>query len=154
MTKLELNKVTAKTASEVCSLFDLEEDAQSLLQQDLSPAEFVTILMEENKYADALHFMTYALPKQEATLLACDVARSSLGDQAPKKEIEALELAEKWVQQPTEENRQPIIAAAEAVGFDSPAGLAAASASWSGGSLAPAESPPVAPPDELTAMAV
>ena len=64
----------------------------------------------------------------------------------------AIRAAEAWVVEPTEENRRPAMAAAEAATFATAAGCAAASAFWSGGSLAPPAAPVVPPGEYMTAM--
>jgi hypothetical protein len=138
----------------VCSLYELEEETASLLADGLSPSQFLTVLMENNKYPEAAHFIAFALPKREAAWLACLTARNALGDKPTEKELKAIEKAEKWVYKSTEENRQSAMSAAEDAGYNTPAGLAAAAVAWSGGSLAPSGAPAVPPPEDLTAKAV
>ena len=89
MTQLELKKVTAETAAEVCALYELDEETAPLLADELSPSQFLTILMENDKYTEAAHFMAFALPKREAAWLACLTARNALADEPPKAELEA-----------------------------------------------------------------
>ena len=154
MAQLEVKKVTDKTATEVSALYELDEKTASLLTDGLSPSQFLTLLIENNKYSDAVHFMAFALPKREAAWLACLAAQSTLSDDSPKTDTEAVEKAEKWVYQSTEQNRQLAMTAAETAGFNTSAGFAAAAVAWSGGSLTAPESPEVPPPDDLTAKAV
>jgi hypothetical protein len=55
------------------------------------------------------------------------------------------------VADPSEENRRAAHSAAEAAGYGTPAGCAAAAAFWSGGSLGPPNVPPIPPGEHLTA---
>ncbi|SPE38312.1 Putative secreted protein (fragment) [Candidatus Sulfopaludibacter sp. SbA3] len=59
-----------------------------------------------------------------------------------------------WISQPTDEHRRAAHAAAEAAQFSTPAGCAGLAAFFSGGSLAPPDSPAVPPGEFLTAKAV
>lgn len=154
MTQLELKKILAKTAAEVCMLYELDEVTASLLTDESTPVQLLTHLIENEKFPEAVHFMAYALPKREAAWLACLAAQGTLGDDSPKTDKEAVEKAERWVYQATEENRQLAVAAAETTGFKTSAGLAAAAVAWSGGSLAPVGSPVVPPAEDLTSKAV
>jgi hypothetical protein len=68
--------------------------------------------------------------------------------------VAALETAEAWVYQPTEELRRMAMARAQATGFDHPGVWAAVGAFWSGGSMAPPDAPAVPPGEDLTGQAV
>lgn len=65
---MELKKVTAATAAEVCALFELKDDGKALLTEEQTPAQFLQCLIENKHFADAAHFMAFALPKRESTL--------------------------------------------------------------------------------------
>ncbi len=151
---MELKKITAATAIEVCALFELEEEGESLLTAEQTPTQFLQTLIENECFIDAAHFMACALPKREAVWLACLAAHTTLDEKSTLPIQNAIQTAEAWVKQPTQENCQPNQAAAEAAGFDTAAGLAAAAAFWSGESLTSPEMPPVPPPAELTGTAV
>jgi hypothetical protein len=68
--------------------------------------------------------------------------------------VAALEAADKWVADPSEDHRRAAGKAAEQVGHSTPAGCVALAAFWSGGSLPPTDVPAVAPGDHLTARGV
>ena len=149
-----LKKVKATAASEICGLFELEPEARALLGADATPAEFLACLVENTRFHDATRFLAHALPKREAVWWACLCARQTLAGDAPPARLAALEAAEAWVYQPTEENRRMTMERAQEAGYDNPASWAAVAAFWSGGSLAPAGSPVVPPGETLTAVAV
>ena len=131
MSELELKKVTQQTAAEIGQRYEMEQTVSGLLAEKLSPANFVSLLSEKHHYAEATHFMVFALPKREAIWLACMACQACHPDQMPR----ALELAEKWVYDPKEENRKPAAQAAEADGYNTPEGIVAGAVAWSGGSL-------------------
>ena len=57
----------------------------------------------------------------------------------------ALDATEKWIAQPTDDNRRAAMDAGEKAHFSTPAGCAGLAAFFSGGSLAPPEAPPCPP---------
>lgn len=149
-----LAKVTAKTATEICKPLKLEDEAKKLLRDGLTPRQYLDLLLEKQLFADAAKFLALALPKREAVWWACLCARAVLGPNLPPKLATAVQAAEKWVTDPSEDNRRATMPAAEAAEMGNPAGCAAMAAFWSGGSLAPPNVPVVPPPDHLTAHGV
>src|SRR5207245_1179123 len=116
--------------------------------------QFINTLMEKQQFPDAVRFLAHALPKREAVWWACLCARASAGSKPPPNIAAALQTAEKWVVDPSEENRRAAMPAAEAAEFKTPAGCAAVAAFWSGGSLVPPNVPVVPPGEYLTAHGV
>jgi hypothetical protein len=151
---MELKKITTTTAAEVCRLFELEENASALLTEEQTPAQFLQTLIEGEHFADAAHFMACALPKREAVWLACLAAHTTLVEAPTEAAKNALQTAEAWVKNPSQESCQPNQEAAEGAGFGTAAGLAAAAAFWSGESLLSPDMTAVPPPIELTGQAV
>jgi len=149
-----LAKVLAKTAAEVCEHFPLGEEAGKLLRDELTPWEYLALLLQAQHYLDAIRFLAYALPKREAVWWACLCARSVAGMNPPPQITAALQAAERWVSDPNEDNRRTAMPAAEAAEFSTPAGCAAVAAFWSGGSLGPPDVPVIPPGEYLTAHAV
>jgi hypothetical protein len=154
MSGATLSKVSAKTAAEVCGRFALGDAAKKLLKPGMTPKQFLDVLVEQQQFVDAARLWAYALPKQEAVWWACQCARSVASKDDPPKVAAALQAAEKWVADPSEDNRRAAMPAAEAAELKTPAGTAAAAAFWSGGSLAPPNVPVVPPANHLTAHGV
>jgi len=154
MDNTELVKITAKNANIVCQQIELEEEARQLLNPELTPAEYLRILIEQKQYPDAIRFLAMALPKREAVWWACVSARSSVSEKTKPQMLAALSAAEAWVYQPTEENRRSAMSLAEAAEFNGSACWSAVAAFWSGGSISPPDAPVVPPPEDLTAKAV
>ena len=154
MTAVNFIKIKQTRAKEITALFELNEQGQKLLTDDVAPADYIQSLIENEDYPDAVSFFAYALPKREATWWACLCARSCQNEQSKVADRKAIELAETWVYKPTSENCNPNFQAAEATAFKSAAGWAAMAAFWSGDNISPIEGSIVPPADDLTAKAV
>jgi hypothetical protein len=146
-----------RSTSALCTLAEVSEDAAALLAT--TPAEppqraFVASLVERELFADAIAFLAHALPRREAVWWAWVCARKASGPTPPPNIQAALDATERWIVQPTEDHRRQAIAFGEQADFGTPAGCAALSAFFSGGSLSPADAPPVPPGEFMTAKAV
>jgi hypothetical protein len=146
-------QINSKTIA-ISTVAELGEEAMALVSPDVHPLDFVALLMEKKLYPDAVRFVAHALPKREAVWWALVCARRSAGEQPPAKIKAALDATERWVAQPTEENRRAAMAAAEKAELGTAAGCTGLAAFFSGGSLAPPEAPPVPPGEFLAAKAV
>lgn len=147
-------KITAKTGAEICQRFKLGDDAKELLREGMAPKPFLDVLLEKNLYQDAARFLAHALPKREAVWWACLCARLAHGAKPEEKIAAAIQTAEKWAVDPSDDNRRAAFPAAEKAELRTPAGCAAMAAFWSGGSLAPPNLPVVPPKEELTGHGV
>ena len=145
-----LSKITAKTAGEICRKFALSDEAKPLLKDGMTPQQFLAVLQEKQLIPDALRFLGQALPKREAVFWAYTCAKDAAGATPPENVAKALAAVNKWVLDPSEDNRRATQAAYEAADLGTPAGCAAVAAFWSGGSMAPKDLPVVPPPDHLT----
>jgi hypothetical protein len=123
-----LAKVPAKTAQEVCARYQPSRAAAEALQNGLTPGQFVETLAQAKKYQDAMEFFIHALSPREAVWWACLAIRHAHGQTLPPKEQAALKAAVEWVLEPDEPKRRAARGAAEASGFDTPAGCAALAA--------------------------
>lgn len=146
-----------RSTSALCAAAEVSEDAAALLSA--SPAEppqraFVATLVERELFNDAISFLAHALPRREAVWWAWVCARKASGQQPAPKIQAALDATERWIVQPTEDNRRQTMHFAKIAEFGNPAGCAALGAFFTGGSLSPAEAPPVPPGEFMTAKAV
>lgn len=128
----------------------LADEAGALLRDDMAPRAAVQVLLDAGKEQDALKLLARLLPKRYVVAWLCQCAR----DQALPVEARAgASLAEKWVRDPSEENRRAAFEFANAGGFESLGAVIAASAGMASGSLAPAkQETAVPPPEHMTAM--
>ena len=154
MSNGSLSRVSAKTAAEVCERFDIGEEARTLLRTDLTPRQYVDLLAEKQNFAAAIRFLAHALPKREAVWWACSCVRATAGPSLEPAATAALQAAEKWVANPSEENRRAAMPAAQAAGLATAAGSAALAAFVSGGSLGPSNVPPIPVAENLTPQVV
>jgi hypothetical protein len=152
MTK-EAGHLARGSAAEVCGRFALGEEARALLVGPLSPGQFLDLLRKRRLDQDATRMIANALPKREAVWWALSCAREAAGVNPSPASLAALESAQAWVREPSEENRRATLAAAEAAGLGTSSGCAALAAFWSGGSLGPPGTPVVPPAEHLTAHA-
>jgi hypothetical protein len=142
------------TIEAVASVAELGDEAMAMIKPELHPADFVAKLMDKQFYPDAVRFVAHALPKREAVWWAWMSARRGSGDHPPRPIKASLEATEKWIAQPSDENRRAAKAAADTAKLDTAAGCAGLAAFFSGDSLAPPDLPAVAPGPYLTAKAV
>ena len=138
----------------ISTVAELGEEAMALVRPDLHPLDFLALLMEKALYPDAVRFIAHALPKREAVWWGWVCARRSAGENPQPKIKAALDATEKWIAQPSEDNRRSAMAAAQKAELGTAAGCAGLAAFFSGGSLAPPEAPVVPPGEFLSAKAV
>ncbi|MEE2730413.1 MAG: hypothetical protein VYA55_06290 [Pseudomonadota bacterium] len=151
----QLVKIQAQQASEILKHFELSEDAIEFAEKGaLPPADFIDQLVQSNFYFDAVKFLAHALPKREAIWWACMAVKKTLPADAPAPQQAALNAAEQWAIQPTEENRQLAKAWSEKTQNKSAPSWAATAAFWSGGSMAKPGEPDMPAPPYLYAHAV
>ncbi len=141
-------------AMEISAAAELGDEALALLRPEMQPAQFVALMMEKALFADAVRFVSHALPKREAVWWGWMCARRASGDTPPPAVRTALEATEKWIAQPTDEHARQAHEAAERATLQTPAGCAALAAFFGGSSLAPPDLPAVPPGEFLTAKAV
>lgn len=146
-------QINSKTVA-ISTVAELGEEAMALLRPDLHPLDFVALLMENAHYPDAVRFIAHALPRREAVWWAWVCARRAAGENPKPKIKAALEATERWIAQPTEDNRRSAMGAAEKAELGTAAGCACLAAFFSGGSLAPPDAPAVPPGEFLAAKAV
>jgi hypothetical protein len=143
-----------RNAAELCQRIDLSDEAMSLLSDYLTPLEFMSLLVEKEKFGDAIRVLAHLLPKRVAVWWACRCARQAAGQELPPRLGSAIKAAETWAGELNEETRYAAFAQANNAGLGTAAGCAAMAAFASAGSLAPAGEPVVPPPDGLAAQLV
>jgi len=98
-------KVVSDKASDVVAGEDISSASLKLLEDDMSPEEYIRALSGGGSYMDAIRVMSRTLPPREAVWWACVCARQSASVRKDKSEIAALKAAESWVYKPSEKNR-------------------------------------------------
>jgi len=136
-----------KKASEVCSHFALGDGAKRLLTPELTADKYLELLIQNKQYIDAVRVLAYALPIRDAITWGNSCARQSSEPNPAEKLSAALEAVDRWLAEPSDDNRRAAMKAAEQAKFSTAAGSAALAVFLSGGSLAPPDAP-VVPPEK------
>jgi hypothetical protein len=145
------------TAADVAASFDLDAAAAALLAEAprQSPQVFFAALTGRGLWLDALRFRTHWLPKREAVAWALDCVQGS--GELTAEDRAALDAVARWLEAPDPPDdavRRKAGAAAEALHHSTAAAWVATAVFWSGGSIAPPDSPAVSPADHLCGTAV
>ncbi|MEL7449216.1 MAG: hypothetical protein AAFN78_08400 [Pseudomonadota bacterium] len=149
MTDRRLIKISGRPPAAVCERFELSEDAQAISPEGLTPEQFLARLIEGEHFADATNFLAHALPSREAVWWAAASTRAGTPE-LDANNAQVLSLAERWVRDPTDDNRYAAFAAAQQAGLNSPASFVGVAAYMSGKSIAPKDLDDVAAPEGVT----
>lgn len=155
MAEVPLVKITEPDAARLCRVAKPADEAVALLVPGDTTQAWIERLMASGEHAGAARVLAFALPPREAVWWACLCARTATDEVSPPEVVAALDAAEAWAFEPTEERRR----AAEAAGMaddatSHPAGWAALGAFWSGGSISTPDNPAVPAGPYHTATAV
>jgi hypothetical protein len=147
-------KVAEKKAVDVCKMAELSDDAKPLLTPELTVQAFVQALQEAKLFLDAVKVLAFALPKREVIGWALHCVKPVYGPNVPKPVGTVFLAVQMWLGDQGDNHRRAAYDAAEAAGTATPAGCVGMAVFFSGGSLAPANTPPVAPAPNLTHLMV
>ena len=122
---------------------DLGEDARA------APSEYFAKLRESGQLNEATFFLSQALPRFETVAWAARTVRDLRETPLkPGPDADALKATLLWVQDPSDTRRRAAFEAANRVKGASAERLVALAAFFSGGSITPADVPPVQAPKE------
>jgi hypothetical protein len=141
-------------AAALCRVAGIEPDSAALLETEQGPREFIEHLLEKEHFKAAVLLLAHGLPTREAIWWAWVCARRASGPEPAPEIRAALEGTERWITQPSEAHRRPMLEIADTAGLDSAAGAAALAVFFSGGSIAPPEIAPVEAPPHAAAKAI
>ena len=141
------------TARQVFEAFPTASSDIEAKPADTEPLAFLQSLLGGPTPEDAVSFCAYLLPRREAVWWACRCIRA-IEQPLSEADDRLLAIAETWVNEPEETNRQAALAAGQKSGMKSPSAWAVLGAAWSGGSMVEDIARPVPPPKHLTAQAV
>jgi hypothetical protein len=150
-----LDPTSAVPASSLAGRFAVSDDAQSLLAGGANLRRYLDALVGRGLAADAMKVIAATLPKRYVVAWACECLKIAFAQDPKTLDVDraGLALAQQWLSDPTEEKRQAAIDFAQSGEFKSVGAWIAASAGWSGGSLAPRGFDAIPPPDRLPAEA-
>ncbi|MGE3804425.1 MAG: hypothetical protein AB7K24_07115 [Gemmataceae bacterium] len=129
-----LARVSAESAEEVCSRFQLSELAQHLIshRHKKTPCVFLDELLDRALYVDAIDFLAHGLHARDAVWWGCLSARHVQGVKLDDQEGAALFTAGAWVIEQTGEARAQAKNAAKELGGHTPVGMIARAAAHAG----------------------
>jgi hypothetical protein len=143
-----------KRAVDVCRHVQLSDEARKYLFEEQTAPQFLSLLIKNGLYEDALRFVAYDLGKREAVWWGCLCLWEAYRPSPPPTIDAALQAVVAWVQQPEEPQRREADAAGKAAGVNTPAGMLAEAVYCSGGSISLPDLPEVEPDEWLTAQMV
>jgi hypothetical protein len=119
-------------AVDLCKYFTLSDAGKPLLKPEMMPDQFAGILVENNHHPDAIQLLAHYLPKRQAVFWAVSCVKQVTGNPSPDVDG-AIKATERWIAEPTEENRKAALKAADAADAGTPAGCAALAAYYAEG---------------------
>lgn len=149
-----LPKFSVARAREIASRYELDEEVESLLNPNQTPADFLQVLFDQEHYLECVRFIAHGLPKREAVWWACLATRATHKPDTHPLRVQTLSVTENWVRKPSEELRQQAHLLAEKGKYKTSDCWAATAAYWSMGNVADNDYHPVSPPPFLYAHAV
>ncbi len=142
-------------AEAVAPMAGLSIQARRLLLAGQRTTDFLQTLVDDEIHIDAINVLAFALDRISGIIWAYECVRQHLGDAANPEERGTLEAALDWLKDPgSDELRREAMVRAETLGPRNSASWVGISVFWSGGSIAPADCPPVEPRPELLGTAV
>jgi hypothetical protein len=150
---LELESGIASTM--LAPLEQLGDEAKRRIDPLVSVRAYLDSLRQDGLLNDAVDVVSYVLPKQYAIAWGCDCWRAAHeGGELDPGEKSAAAAAQRWLQDPSEENRRAALMLADRLGYRTAGAWLAAAAGWTGGSMMPSGEYEVPPPPGLAGNAV
>ena len=139
---------------EIAEYIGLSQESIELARASTDPKRFGNELVLNSKLLDALRWFAHTISKPQSVLWACACVEEIMQNESDSVQLTAYRAAMRWGREPNDDNREDAKQLAEVAKHEGVGGILAASAGWSGGSLAPSNLPEVAPDDRLTAQCV
>lgn len=135
-------------ARQVVALMGIEEEAQP--EAGITPRDHFVAVRQSGDRDDAIAFLGQALPRFEALAWACAILEAEAGhDPLRPRDRHALDVALRWLGDPSDDRRRAARDAAEAASERAPERLLGLAVFCSGGSISTPDLPPVLPPAEV-----
>jgi hypothetical protein len=128
-------KVSAETARSLVGPGLLEPESAKLLEPEIRPEAFIRALSDAGQLPDAIKVMTRALPVREAVWWACVCARQMAAVAEDEVELAAVAVAEAWVYEQSEKNREQAFELVKEKGSNGAGSLCAMAAAFSAGNV-------------------
>jgi len=136
----------ALPAEPIIALFDVSDDGAALIESGATVERQVAIWVEGRFEADARRLLSHALPPRQGLWWALlSLMEAHRQKPYPAKVLTAILAVRDFILNPTDARRRACKDLAEAAGSTTPGGVIGYAAFLSGGSMAPADCPPVLP---------
>ena len=147
--------IPVRMAADVAARYEMSHEAAALLAPALRPRQYFELLVEKQRYEDAVAFLAHALKPRDAVWWGCLCIGEELSMDADSRDhVSALEAAVRWVLDPSENHRVAAQRMVDERGVSTPADYMALAVYWSG-NLAPTGSRTlISPPPYLYGTAV
>jgi hypothetical protein len=133
---VELPKITAPTASEICARSNPSSEAKALLTPTMTPPQYLNTLEKNKLSVDSVNFLAHGLPEKDGICWAAQGCRL-VTPKLSAPELDALKATEGWLRNQTPDLRNSVNASLGKVDFTGPASWAAQAAMWSGAPSVP-----------------
>lgn len=140
-----------RSAADACRYVSLPPEAQELLREGMPGPAYVKALVQHGDHTTAIRVTPYVMEKPAAVWWA-SLCLWQVSRPTPRARVDdVLGAVLRWLRDPNDNQRQTFEKLSQAAGGSAaPAGLLALAVVYSGGSMTPANLPPVPPPDHLT----
>jgi hypothetical protein len=135
------------TVEELCDRADLGDEAREMAGPDAALRAYVERLASGGRLRDAAAALAQLLSAKDAIAWGLESIRKSPESAAQRGAEEAMQAVETWLAGGGDEKRRAAMEAAERAGIGTPAGCLGVAVFFSGGSIAPPDTP-VAPEPE------
>ena len=127
---VQLGKISAPTAIQIAQASQPGPEALQLLTPQQSPSEYLAVLQEKQMGAEMVKTMAHGLSDREGVMWAAKSA-GKVSEHLPEEEIQAMQAAQAWAQNPSEPARAAAEAAVAKTNLQGPGAWAAQAAAWS-----------------------
>ena len=143
------------SADALQSLGKLSDAARERLDPKLNVRGYIDRLCTDGLYGDVIDVLTHLLPKQYSVAWGCECLQDLSQQVEPDpSQRAALAVAQRWLSDPSEDNRRAAVELADRLGLKGPGAWLAAAAGWTSGSMLPPGQPEVPVTPTLTGDAI
>jgi len=149
-------RLSKQPPAELCAAtqLNLRPESEALLRENLSPPGFLSRLIMNKNYSDAVGYLARALPKREAVWWGCVCVREAFEQELTDDELRAVMAAEAWVRESSEERARTAAACAQGPAGESAAGMLALAARFAAQVMSSFDGRTTSPPSHVTGAMV
>lgn len=149
-----MKKIIAQKASELTGKYDAINEQVEEIDTELPPADYLKELIKHKFFEDAITFLAHGLPPRESVWWGCVCVRHVTDDATKQHSVAALQYAEQWVNDQSEQTRRVCGKYADEGQYKAPHHLLSAAVFWSGGSIMDESEPAIEPQANMYSHAV